>query len=46
MELIAVFFSFFHMYETVNGYKYFRILLYFGNHRSKANVCIVQVVNH
>ena len=30
MELIPVFF-FSNMYETVNGYKYFRILLHFGN---------------
>ena len=29
MELIAVFFS--NKYETVNGYKCFRILFHFGN---------------
>ena len=30
MELIAVFFS---NMEILNGYKYFLILLYFGNHK-------------
>ena len=28
------------MYETLNGYKFFRIFLHFGNHTSHAVACV------